>query len=325
MLVNIRSLIGKLNPTTRRATEEAAGLCLAKTNYDIEIEHYLLKLLDIGKSDFFYILNRFDVDGSNLAAQLELTLSALKSGNTRTPALSPELVTMFTQAWTVGSLEFDADNIRTGHTILALFHGNVQWNVPNELRKIDTTILKSGFDQIVTQSRETSDKPLKAPPATRPVESGKLRIFICYRREDSEAYAGRLFDRIESAIKEAGVFMDINTIQPGDVFSDVIEQTVSSCDVLIAVIGKRWLKVTDRQGRRRLDNEQDWVRLEIGTALKHKKKVIPCLVDGARMPRSEELPSDLADLAVRQRVDISEHFRRDTETLIRALEQLKPT
>src|SRR5271155_3715332 len=103
MPVNLRLLIGKLNDTTRNALEAAAGLCLSRTHYDVEIEHYLMKLLDSSSDDFAAILRYFEVDRTRLAGELTRTLDKLKSGNARNPALSPTLVKMLTEAWTLGS------------------------------------------------------------------------------------------------------------------------------------------------------------------------------------------------------------------------------
>ncbi len=106
MTVNLRSLIGKLNTTTRNAVEGAAGLCLSRTHYDVEVEHFLTKLLAATGADFAFILRHFGVDNSRFAAELNRSLDKLKSGNARTPAISPTVLKMFTEAWTYGSLEF---------------------------------------------------------------------------------------------------------------------------------------------------------------------------------------------------------------------------
>src|SRR5215472_6529743 len=97
--MNLKALIGKLNDTTRGALEGAAGLCLARTHYDVEIEHYLLKLMDAADSDFAVIMREFGVERARLAAELGRSLERLKTGNARTPAFSPSLVKMLSQAW----------------------------------------------------------------------------------------------------------------------------------------------------------------------------------------------------------------------------------
>src|SRR3954471_12198250 len=116
------------------------------------------------------------------------------------------------------------------------------------------------------------------------------RVFISYRREDSMAYAGRLSDRLQQHLGKDQVFMDIDAIEPGEDFVELLEHRVSSCDVLIVLIGPRWLTAKDEEGRTRLENAEDFVYLEIKTALEHGVRVIPALVGGAHMPRSTDLP-----------------------------------
>jgi len=129
MPANVRSLIGKLNDTTRKSMEAAAGLCLSRTHYDIEVEHFLMKALDSSEGDLSPILRHFEVDKSRLTGELARSLDKLKTGNARTPAFSPTLVKMLTEAWTLGSLEYGASQIRSGHAILALISSD-------ELRRI---------------------------------------------------------------------------------------------------------------------------------------------------------------------------------------------
>lgn len=116
--------------------------------------------------------------------------------------------------------------------------------------------------------------------------------------------------------------MDIDTIEPGLDFVEVIEQAVGSCDVLIALIGKQWLTVSDAKGRRRLDNPEDFVRLEIKTALARKIRVIPALIPGATMPHSEELPEVLQKLARHNAIPLSERFHPEVDWLIKVVEKV---
>jgi type VI secretion system protein VasG len=158
MAVNLKSLIGKLNDSTRSALEGAAGLCLARTHYDIEIEHYLMKLLDATGDDFSKILSRFEVDKSRLLGELTRSLDKLKSGNARTPALSPSLMKMMTEAWTIGSIDYDAGQIRSGFTILALATNDElarqMRDISREFQKIQPDSLRKDFLAIVDSSRE---------------------------------------------------------------------------------------------------------------------------------------------------------------------------
>src|SRR4051812_36494709 len=119
-MANLRAVIGKLNPTSRNALEGAAGLCLSRTHYDVEIEHYLMKLLDASDADFAFITRHFGIDKSRLAAELTRSLDKLKSGNARTPAMSPSVLKMLSEAWSVASLDYNDDTVRTGYCILAL-------------------------------------------------------------------------------------------------------------------------------------------------------------------------------------------------------------
>jgi len=145
-------------------------------------------------------------------------------------------------------------------------------------------------------------------------------IFISYRRDDTEGYAGRLFQDLRERFGKDSVFMDVAGIEPGRDFRRVIEQQVASCGVLLAVIGKSWLTVVDQQGQRRLDDAYDFVRLETASALKRDIPVIPVLVQQAEMPRPEQLPEDLKDLAFRNSVELSHaRWESDVELLIAAL------
>ena len=145
-------------------------------------------------------------------------------------------------------------------------------------------------------------------------------IFISYRRDDAEGQAGRLFDDLAKRFGKNAVFMDVTGIGVGRDFRMAIEEQVASCGVLLAMIGKAWLDARDESGRRRLDDPADFVRLETASALKRDIPVVPVLVQGAHMPRPEQLPDDLAALAYRNGVELT-HARwdSDVEVLINAL------
>jgi hypothetical protein len=146
-------------------------------------------------------------------------------------------------------------------------------------------------------------------------------VFISYRREDSAAAAGRLYDRLCGHFGEEHVFRDIDTITPGTEFATVIEQWIGACDALIAIIGEDWLNATDSTGRRRLDDPRDFVKAEIREALAQKKRVIPALVKDALMPSASDLPPDIAALAGRNAIEISEsRFDYDVKRLIKAID-----
>jgi hypothetical protein len=147
-------------------------------------------------------------------------------------------------------------------------------------------------------------------------------VFISYRREDSSGYAGRLFDILSTQFGRENTYMDLDTIEGGDDFTAVIHQKINVSDVLVAVIGTRWLTSVDENGKRRLDKPGDFVRIEIAEALKRGIRVIPVLVGGAAIPRADDLPEDLRTLCERQAVEIRDsHFHPDAQQLIEALER----
>ncbi|HEY1985901.1 MAG TPA: toll/interleukin-1 receptor domain-containing protein [Terracidiphilus sp.] len=146
------------------------------------------------------------------------------------------------------------------------------------------------------------------------------RILVNYRRDDSAPYAGRLADRLKKHFGSDHVFVDIDNIRPGEDFVQRIDQSIAACDVLVAVIGKSWLTAADSQGHRRLDREDDFVRMEIAKALECHRRVIPALVGDATMPAATQLPQDLVALSRKQAVEISDsRFHQDVDNLIEAL------
>ncbi|HEY7336461.1 MAG TPA: type VI secretion system ATPase TssH [Bryobacteraceae bacterium] len=176
MAVNLKSLIGKLNDVTRNSVEAAAGLCLSRTHYAIEIEHYLLKLMDVPDGDALPILRRFEVDRSRLAADLNRALDRLKSGNARTPSISPSAIKMLTEAWSIGSISFGAARVRSGHTILALVANEelsrqIQES-SREFQKIDAAALEKDFASITSGSREETGAGAEAVGAADSPKAG---------------------------------------------------------------------------------------------------------------------------------------------------------
>jgi Tol biopolymer transport system component len=148
-------------------------------------------------------------------------------------------------------------------------------------------------------------------------------IFISYRREDTSGHAGRLFDRLAAHFGAERIFMDIDTIKPGVDFVTVIDQAVASCSVLLALIGHQWLTVSDRSGKRRLDDPHDFNRLEIESGLKRATTVIPVLVQETAMPRPDELPSSMAELARRNAIELSDaRWDYDVQRLITTIEEI---
>ncbi len=153
------------------------------------------------------------------------------------------------------------------------------------------------------------------------------RIFISYRRSDSATIAGRIYDRLAGEFGEDNVFKDSYGIVPGEDFRGKIREQVALCDVLLVVIGPAWLHVTEQNnpGLRRLDNPNDWVRLEVETGLQRRGAVvIPVLVSGAAIPPESELPASLRELAYRNALSVRDDpdFRGDMNRLIEAIRKV---
>ena len=151
-------------------------------------------------------------------------------------------------------------------------------------------------------------------------------VFISYRREDAGPYARLLKEHLSARFPGVLVFMDLDSIEAGVDFAEAIESALGSCVVLIALIGPKWLSVTDGENCRRLDNPDDYVRFEIRTALERGVRVIPVLVDGVFVPRQRQLPTDLQKLARLNALSMSyDRFEYDEDRLTAAIERVLAT
>jgi hypothetical protein len=148
-------------------------------------------------------------------------------------------------------------------------------------------------------------------------------VFISYRREDSPGHAGRIFDRLQARFGADIVFMDVHAIDAGVDFAAAIERAVASCAALLAIIGPDWMTAVDEEGQRRLHDPRDFVRLEIGGALKRGIRVVPVLVDNAGLPAPDDLPDELKPLVGRHAVVLRDsRWDADFDELARAVERL---
>jgi len=159
--------------------------------------------------------------------------------------------------------------------------------------------------------------------ATEPGSAAAAKVFITYRREETAAHAGRLYDAMVARFGEANVFMDVD-MAPGVDFVARITEAVAACHVLIVVIGPRWATVEDERGTARLADPEDFVRLEVETALRRPDVTpIPVLVSGARMPNRDDLPPELRAITRRNALELSDQrWRYDVGRLISTLDQL---
>jgi hypothetical protein len=146
------------------------------------------------------------------------------------------------------------------------------------------------------------------------------KIFVSYRRQDASGEAGRLVDHLQEVFGDDSVFLDVETIEAGLDFIQAIEKALSSCKVLIAMIGPHWATMKDSKGNLRLFNEDDFIRIEISAALKRDIRVIPVLVNGAVMPSPTDLPEDLQGLTRRHAQELSSsRWKYDSDQLTNVL------
>ena len=148
-------------------------------------------------------------------------------------------------------------------------------------------------------------------------------VFVSYRRDDAAGHAGRLYDRLTARFGKDRVFIDVDSIDPGADFVDVIESTLADSAVVVVVIGPNWLRTTGDGQTSRLRDPEDFVHMEVRRSLELGKKMIPVLVEGAQMPLVDELPDDLKRLARRNALDVSDlRFHGDADRLADAIEKM---
>lgn len=174
--VDLQSLVGRLNQTCRSALEGAVGLTLSRTHYNVEIEHWLAKLIEGTDTDVAAILRHFEIDVGRLAADLTKTLDRLKTGNSRSPALTPSIVKLIREAWVFGSLQFEANAVRSGYLITALLADDSlaaqARDASSQLARINVETLRSNFQKIVGDSSENGKAPVSGGTAAAAAPSG---------------------------------------------------------------------------------------------------------------------------------------------------------
>ncbi len=158
MNVNLKSLVGRLNDTCRSALEDAAGLCLSRTNYDVEIEHLLMKFLERDDSDLHRICRHFEINVDRLSADVGKALDRLKTGNTRTPGLSERIPAWVQESWLKASIDFGSARVRSGHMVLSLLENGSTARIAREISRefdnISVETLQKSFHDITADSPE---------------------------------------------------------------------------------------------------------------------------------------------------------------------------
>ena len=200
MNVNLKSLVGRLNDVSRGALEGAAGLCLSRTNYDVEIEHILAKILEQDDTDLHKIAAHFEVNIDRLTKDVSSALDRLKSGNSRTPGLSDRIPRWIQDAWLLASVDYGAARVRTGHLVLALLAGDslarLARDISKEFSHISVEALQSDLETITGDSAEARDAVAEIRAAggradqrrhahhagVRAIVVGSLGLRLCSRR-----------------------------------------------------------------------------------------------------------------------------------------------
>jgi|SRR6187402_925199 len=176
MVLSLKSLVGKFDGATRDAMEGAAGICVSGTHYQVEIEHFLVKAIEQTDADLAHVLRHFEVDSTKLAIELRKSLDRLKTGNTRGPSFSPMLVTMFSEAWSIATLNYADTRIRTGHVLVALLANDetlrLLRDISREIKKISLEILSEQFGEITAASVEALAVASVDSRSDRPESSG---------------------------------------------------------------------------------------------------------------------------------------------------------
>ena len=207
---NLKSLIGKLDETCRKALEQAAGLCLSQTHYEVEVEHFLLKLLELPSTDLHKILRHFEISETRVVAQLTRAMDGFKSGNARTPALSPAIPKMIQEAWLIASVDFQATSVRSGHIVLALLSdgelARMLRESCDELAKISLETLSQNLAALtagsaeeketgaVMQSAQGGEKGAPPPAGTKALDQYTINLTEKARKGEVDPVLGRDFE-----------------------------------------------------------------------------------------------------------------------------------
>ncbi|NOX53113.1 MAG: type VI secretion system ATPase TssH [Planctomycetes bacterium] len=208
MQVNLKSLVGKLNSTCRKTLEEAAGLCLSRSNYNVDVEHWLVKLVDVPNTDLAAAFRHFDIDVSRLTTDLTKALDRKKTGNADPPALSPNIVQLIREAWMIASVDFDAGLTRSGHLLCALLGdeslSRLACSLSPELEKISVDALRRDLPRIAANSKEqdTTMRPTRvtdhgvgpgaaAPTGTNALDQYTIDLTERARRGEIDPVLGR--------------------------------------------------------------------------------------------------------------------------------------
>lgn len=270
--MNLRALIGKLNVASRESLEAAAVLCLSRTHYGVEIEHWLLKLLDSNGTEFDLILRSGQVDKMRLHRDLSRALDSLKTGNPRNPTLSPSLVHLIREAWVAATIEFGHSEIRTGDLLFALISdaglSKQLKDITPQLGTIETEDLANRLPDLAAQSSEHTGESRRADVMSAPPRADDF-AFVSYHRGDQE-FVFWLAQELRK--NQVDLWVDQWAINPGDDWDREIETAIDRCRQFIIVLSPESCASREVSG-------------ELRAALIGSKQIIPILRKPCRPPR----------------------------------------
>lgn len=320
------ALFGKLNSLTYKSIEAATAFCKLRTNPYVELAHWVHQLLQSKGSDWPLIARYFGLDGSKLAADVLARLEALPSGATSLD-LGHDVEDAVQNSWIYATLMFASPGIRSGYLLVGLLKRTSLSaelkRISAEFSKIRADSLTEKFAEIVAGSIEEGTGP---QDGTQLIARPRKRdIFICYRRLDSDHLTGRMFDRLERELGADRVFKDVDSIPLGVTdFAAEIRSQIATAKIMLVVIGNTWLTQADESGQPRIQNEEDFVHLELKYGLDRQMAIIPLLCDKATMPSEKELPPALKPFARCQGMPVrgDPDFHNDMTKLIAACRNL---
>lgn len=318
-----------------KSIEGAVVLCKMRGNPVVRLEHWLKQILETPGNDIQLILEYFEIPEAALKHDLEAAISGLPGGSAALQDIDYMIDSLIERAWLYATLMFRTGAIRSGHLLVASL--KTAWirkalvSIAPQLARVETDKLTELFYEVVSKSIEGDLAAHDGSPIGVSNSSFTRDLFISYRRSESQHLTGRIFDHLEQAIGPERVFKDVNAIPIGTRdFAEEIRSQIKSSKLMVAIIGPQWLTVRDDAGRRRIDDKDDFVRIEIKWALEMSVPIVPILFDDAAMPTASELPVALRALSRCQamRVRVDPDFRNDIKTLIdvcrRLLDKDKP-
>jgi len=300
---------GFLDQKVRFSDDEAEKLAKIAKLRRLQPKQRLYKRGDLGNRLFFVFEGSCKLLNKDRSVRAELGKGEVLGETPFLNAGSTYTVTVVAKEETViAEVMYDSFE-----EIVANSHERI---APTPARRLEDVSAASLAKRKAANSRAKSKAPVASAVTTT--------IFISYRRDDSAGHAGRVMDRLEREFGRDRLFMDVDSIPFGTDFVKVLREEVKKCGVLLAVIGPRWSDAQDEDGSRRLDNRNDFVRIEIAAALRRNIPVIPILLDGARIPKASQLPDELKGLASRTGLDVRHaSFRSDMDRLIHRLKAEK--